>query len=375
MVNRTFLVWILWIYILQSIHCQNDNQYKNLNRKITVAQKALEREIKDLKSDFIELQFDVELLSLGGNLSNNDYNFGTRGKISGISQSDIDDLKSTSQEQGQRLVTLSNDYSELQKWLEEIKGTIKEIQENASETNNEELKKHMKKELLEELKTVFEEKCEARVEAVNKKFKTTTAVLKRAFKEMKEEIVRQQDNMPVGLDKINELIDNKMMDTAKTVGTFNARMDSIEATVQDIQDTDNRLNQTVLLLHQDVGETRNTCRSLEAAMKAAPRAVAITTAQPKDAIKTRMYRGYTILDLDGEEITNHIDVGSRVIQGKDWGWGNQDGGGAGTVDSWYGGTRLHKQVMITWDGGKTGRANYRVGAYGKYDLYILAEGQ
>ena len=52
-----------------------------------------------------------------------------------------------------------------------------------------------------------------------------------------------------------------------------------------------------------------------------------------------------------------FQVGARVKRGPDWGWGNQDGGGLGTVvmsstdQGW---------VSVTWDAGES--SIYRVGA-------------
>ena len=43
----------------------------------------------------------------------------------------------------------------------------------------------------------------------------------------------------------------------------------------------------------------------------------------------------------------------------------------GTVESWYRGNKSSKEVYVRWDSGR--RVNYRVGAHGKYDLYLLKD--
>jgi len=64
--------------------------------------------------------------------------------------------------------------------------------------------------------------------------------------------------------------------------------------------------------------------------------------------------------------------GTRVIRGKDWKWGNQDGGvgSLGTVigpgSNWMGGW-----CQVQWDNGEC--SNYRFGAEGKFDLFIAPQ--
>ncbi|KAH3855160.1 uncharacterized protein LOC127870934 [Dreissena polymorpha] len=89
---------------------------------------------------------------------------------------------------------------------------------------------------------------------------------------------------------------------------------------------------------------------------------------------TILPNGFLIKAIFDSDQLNHIDNGTRVVRGADWDWGDQDSGGPGTVDTWYLGNRTSLQVVVTWD--RDGHHNsYRVGAEGKYDLYILADGQ
>lgn len=80
-----------------------------------------------------------------------------------------------------------------------------------------------------------------------------------------------------------------------------------------------------------------------------------------------------IQPIFGAALEDAIKIGSRVVRGKDWSWGSQDGDPPtpGTVTAWYRGNKSSKQVMVKWDSGQT--VNYRVGAHGKYDLYLLKE--
>ena len=77
---------------------------------------------------------------------------------------------------------------------------------------------------------------------------------------------------------------------------------------------------------------------------------------------------YPILPPHGPELAAMIKVGSRVVRGKDWCWGDSDGGGVGTVIS----VPLHfsnDRVVVKWD--NTGLQLYhRMGVDGCYDLKL-----
>ncbi|XP_065183994.1 MAM and LDL-receptor class A domain-containing protein 1-like [Sycon ciliatum] len=66
-------------------------------------------------------------------------------------------------------------------------------------------------------------------------------------------------------------------------------------------------------------------------------------------------------------IMSTFPIGTRVIRGKDWSWGSDDGGkgGTGTVTS---ALSSNGYMQVTWDAGKKG--SYRMGASGMYDLYL-----
>ncbi|CAH3028272.1 unnamed protein product [Porites evermanni] len=67
-----------------------------------------------------------------------------------------------------------------------------------------------------------------------------------------------------------------------------------------------------------------------------------------------------------------MEVGSRVVRGPDWMWGDQDGGegNVGTVVQ-HGQDRNLPDgtVLVVWDSGR--QANYRAGHSEKFDLRIL----
>jgi len=72
-----------------------------------------------------------------------------------------------------------------------------------------------------------------------------------------------------------------------------------------------------------------------------------------------------------------MNVGLRVVRGKDWQFGDQDGGEGrvGTVMEVGGGGVSNgpkKTVVVLWDGGV--RANYRAGLQGCNDLRVLDNG-
>lgn len=69
-----------------------------------------------------------------------------------------------------------------------------------------------------------------------------------------------------------------------------------------------------------------------------------------------------------------VEVGTRVVRGPDWKWGEQDGGEGcvGTVvEVGRPGSRSSpdKTVVIHWDNGCEN--NFRVGYDGAYDLRLL----
>ena len=69
--------------------------------------------------------------------------------------------------------------------------------------------------------------------------------------------------------------------------------------------------------------------------------------------------------LSGPDIAKLLKVGSRVVRGQDWKWGDQDGPGEGRVigelgeDGW---------IRVQWDNASTN--SYRMGKEGKYDLKL-----
>ena len=71
-----------------------------------------------------------------------------------------------------------------------------------------------------------------------------------------------------------------------------------------------------------------------------------------------------------------MQVGSRVVRGPDWMWGDQDGGegNVGTVVQ-HGQDRNLPDgtVLVLWDSGR--QANYRAGHSGKFDLRVLDSAQ
>ena len=72
-----------------------------------------------------------------------------------------------------------------------------------------------------------------------------------------------------------------------------------------------------------------------------------------------------------------MEIGSRVVRGPDWKWGNQDGGeghvGTVVVVGRSGSTASpDKTVVVQWDGGT--RTNYRCGYQSAYDICLLDNG-
>lgn len=60
-------------------------------------------------------------------------------------------------------------------------------------------------------------------------------------------------------------------------------------------------------------------------------------------------------------------IGMKVVRGRDWSWGNQDGGpgNVGVIEKT--GDYSNGWVRVRWANGKEN--GYRIGAYGCFDLY------
>ncbi|XP_066141939.1 E3 ubiquitin-protein ligase HERC2 isoform X1 [Euwallacea fornicatus] len=77
----------------------------------------------------------------------------------------------------------------------------------------------------------------------------------------------------------------------------------------------------------------------------------------------------SLRSLTGPELANLMKIGTRVVRGADWKWGDQDGNppGVGRIiaelgdDSW---------IRVEWANGTTN--SYRMGVEGKYDLTLAA---
>ena len=70
----------------------------------------------------------------------------------------------------------------------------------------------------------------------------------------------------------------------------------------------------------------------------------------------------------GPELAALMKVGTRVVRGKDWKWGEQDGGGKGQVIK--NGPRTDKGwIRAKWDDG--GENDYRMGKENCYDLQVV----
>ena len=72
----------------------------------------------------------------------------------------------------------------------------------------------------------------------------------------------------------------------------------------------------------------------------------------------------------GPELAALIKVGTRVVRGKDWKWGNDDGGGKGTITDLKA-LGLPGCFQVQWDAGLEGI--YRMGAQGSYELQLAPE--
>ena len=80
------------------------------------------------------------------------------------------------------------------------------------------------------------------------------------------------------------------------------------------------------------------------------------------------YSGPPPVPTYGPELAALMKVGTRVVRGKDWKWGDQDGGGKGHVIENIPGL-LTCFIRVKWDNGVEG--DYIMGAQNCYDLQIV----
>ncbi|GAB1292151.1 E3 ubiquitin-protein ligase HERC2 [Apodemus speciosus] len=120
------------------------------------------------------------------------------------------------------------------------------------------------------------------------------------------------------------------------------------------------LTQTALRL---IGFLCPTCDSVEDDMSASARGASATVLE-----ETRKETAPVQLPVSGPELAAMMKIGTRVMRGVDWKWGDQDGPppGLGRVigelgeDGW---------IRVQWDTGSTN--SYRMGKEGKYDLKLV----
>ncbi|KAB1279055.1 E3 ubiquitin-protein ligase HERC2 [Camelus dromedarius] len=104
------------------------------------------------------------------------------------------------------------------------------------------------------------------------------------------------------------------------------------------------------------------CDNVEEAMNASARGASATVLE-----ETRKETAPVQLPVSGPELAAMMKIGTRVMRGVDWKWGDQDRPppGLGCVigelgeDGW---------IMVQWDTGST--SSYRMGKEGKYDLKL-----
>jgi E3 ubiquitin-protein ligase HERC2 len=80
---------------------------------------------------------------------------------------------------------------------------------------------------------------------------------------------------------------------------------------------------------------------------------------------------FTFGSVSGPETLARLRVGSRVVRGADWKWGDQDGGGPGTVQALED-DGFEDLISVQWDRGGHLKA-YRMGFEGSFDLRLLDE--
>ena len=87
--------------------------------------------------------------------------------------------------------------------------------------------------------------------------------------------------------------------------------------------------------------------------------------QRKSEKNTKNVRNLSVTEGYSDENGKLIGVGSRVVRGRDWWDGNQDGGGEGTVTGIYSGG-----VNVRWDNGNVGVYYLEHGGHYQIKLHV-----
>ncbi|KAH3702924.1 uncharacterized protein LOC127860184 [Dreissena polymorpha] len=383
MVGYVLSVSCLVIALMTSRHVTGQaNDVAQLNRRLTLIKSSIDRDISDLKLQFVELKMTVEQLivsnaSVGSSIVDPsiDYDYGQR--KAGVSQKEITDLKTKLNTHTSRLDRLSATITNIQVESSENKRKVdKLVGEKEDEEKRRELINNLKAELLLQLNADIEAKCGDRVNALQKSFEQTVTVMKKGYRDLKTHVngISKFDSHAVSRNEVSVLVLDQMNNLSQSViseqNKLSSRIDKAVANMVRLDVEVNKLDGLFRVIDELKTKTDTCCTGQQPGSQSG-----VSQTPPPIFGTTIVPNGFRIKAVYGSDLAKHIDIGTRVVRGADWAWGEQDGGGPGTVDSWYGGSRANQQVMVTWDKGTTKRANYRVGAYGKYDLFILAEGQ
>lgn len=331
---------ILFIFLFVDLSYQ-DRRFETLNNKINMLKRTLENDIDALKYDIVDLRTELEFEKAQRNGISNITIDGILAKLNNVDNND----KLKIEEQNKYLSKLSTEFIAIKEENAQMKMLLELLQITSTDWNQ----------------TLYD--CKAENIKVKNTMNSFMSTMLSAFRVEKMNRISRKNNT---VDSVQSDVDSfkrlytEVQDTKELV---EKQTEVLIACDTKIKELEANITEYKLLNAEEV----KMCCS----MKSKGGATVAKTASITQV--TRTPGGPNILPFFGIDIFKYIKVGSRVVRGADWSWGNQDGGGPGTVSSWYGNNPLTQQVMVEWDKGEIGIANYRVGAHGKYDLYLLAD--
>ncbi|KAH3718600.1 hypothetical protein DPMN_061406 [Dreissena polymorpha] len=285
----------------------------------------------------------------------------------------------------QSMISEQNKLSiKIDKAIVRLDGEVNKLEVNALVEKNErnELMKNFKAELLQ-LNAGVETKCDDRVNTLQKKLNETAALNMAGNKDLEtrisdqmnifsQSLISEQNKLSIKIDKAIVRVDgevNKLQVNALV--EKNERNELIKNLKAELLQLNAGVNKKC---DDRVNALQN---NLSARIDKADAYIVKLDASIKD-LKTHIGKlpfsanGYLVKRIFGSDLRKHIEIGSRVVRGTDWDRGDTDGGGPGTVtdvDS------VNGRVWVEWDMYRGVGRVQRMGSEGKYDLFILTDGQ
>ncbi|KAK3610555.1 hypothetical protein CHS0354_008991 [Potamilus streckersoni] len=331
---------------------------------VTLKQETMQLEMKFLKDDVLELREELhqarqQLDVLGGIIN------GTKMKDSGENKCSCETIANLTNElQDTRLHGINNSERTLKlesfskQWAYEVQ-ELKKISSTAKA-----LEKGFRQE--KQLRKDFEMRTDTRLFATNDIFNMNQTRQSSSQSKDNDSSIEKMNSSLHGLlvdvEDIKSSIRNIQNDTCVLHSTFQSQSTILANSSNTTRRNDTEIRQIYSELQSLKGVIANISGCKTSILVPSTTSSRTTTSRMSltPPLCARMVTDETL-------ILGSIKLGSRVVRGRDWAWGNQDGvpPTTGTVDKI---DSLPGWVWVRWGSGMY--VNYRVGEGSKFDLYI-----